>query len=167
VATWNSGAHDEFRSYFMPTVHGFYLDGAVLYEGLNPIDEDRALYAAGFKPNVVARQIAIRVYGNTAVPPRTSLAPSRFRGGRSSRVRGATLRLGYATAARGRLSNGISRSWPHSLELHASRVCPPSNMGRKLPSRAQRALVSLESCAHRAGLAAYALSVMPTTGGYG
>jgi hypothetical protein len=67
VATWNSGAHDEFRSYFMPTVHGFYLDGAVLYEGLNPLDEDRALYAAGFKPNVVARQIAIRVYGNTAV----------------------------------------------------------------------------------------------------
>jgi ketosteroid isomerase-like protein len=67
VATWNSGAHEEFRSYFMPNVHGFYLDGAMLYEGLNPIEEDRAAYAAGLKPNVAARQITIRVYGNTAV----------------------------------------------------------------------------------------------------
>jgi ketosteroid isomerase-like protein len=61
------GAHEEFRSYFMPNVHGFYLDGAMLYEGLNPLEEDRALYAAGFKPNVAARQITIRVYGNVAV----------------------------------------------------------------------------------------------------
>jgi uncharacterized protein (TIGR02246 family) len=67
VATWNSGAHEEFRSYFMPNAHGFYLDGAMLYEGLNPIEVDRAMYAAGFKPTVVARQITIRVYGNTAV----------------------------------------------------------------------------------------------------
>ena len=67
VATWNNGAHEEFRSYFMPNVHGFYLDGAMLYEGLNPLEEDRALYAAGFKPNVAARQITIRVYGNVAV----------------------------------------------------------------------------------------------------
>lgn len=67
VAAWNSGAHEEFRSYFMPNVHGFYLDGAMLYEGLNPIEQDRAQFAAGFKPNVAARQITIHVYSNAAV----------------------------------------------------------------------------------------------------
>lgn len=67
VAAWNSGADAEFRSHFMPNVHGFYLDGAMLYEGLNPVDEERAARAAGFKPNVTARQIMIRVYANTAV----------------------------------------------------------------------------------------------------
>jgi ketosteroid isomerase-like protein len=67
VATWNGGDHEEHRSYFMPDAQGFYLDGAMLYEGLNPIEEDRAQYAAGFKPNVAARQITIRVHGNAAV----------------------------------------------------------------------------------------------------
>ena len=67
VAAWNSGAQEEFRTYFLPTVHGFYLDGAMLYEGLTPSEEERAQYAAGFKPNVAARQITIRVHGNAAV----------------------------------------------------------------------------------------------------
>ena len=67
VAAWNSGAHEEFRAHFMPNAQGYYLDGAVLYEGLSPIEEDQALYAAGFKPNVAARQITIRIYGNSAV----------------------------------------------------------------------------------------------------
>lgn len=67
VAAWNNGEHEEFRSYFVPNAQGFYLDGAMLYEGLNPIEEDRAVSAAGFKPNVVTRQITIHVYGNAAV----------------------------------------------------------------------------------------------------
>jgi hypothetical protein len=67
VAAWNNGAIDEFRSNFLPQVQGFYLDGGVLMEGMGPVAEDKAAYAAGFKPNVVARQITIRIYGNTAV----------------------------------------------------------------------------------------------------
>jgi hypothetical protein len=62
---YNKGDTTVFRSMFMPTVRGFWMDNSVLTGG----DDISAPPPAGGepKPNVSLRGLSVRVYGNTGV----------------------------------------------------------------------------------------------------
>lgn len=60
---YNKGDTITFRSMFMPTVRGFFIDNSVLTSA----DDIQAPSAPEPKPNVSLRQLSVRVYGNTAV----------------------------------------------------------------------------------------------------
>jgi len=61
---YNKGDTTTFRSMFMPTVRGFFIDNGVLQTS-----DDIQAPASGPepKPNVSVRNLSVRVYGNTAV----------------------------------------------------------------------------------------------------
>ena len=62
---YNRGDTTVFRSMFMPTVRGFWIDNSALTGG----DDISAPEPPGGepKPNVSLRGLSVRVYGNTAV----------------------------------------------------------------------------------------------------
>ncbi len=66
LAAYNAGDVNNFVTHFLPEVSGFFFDGSPLTEGFDK-KALKALYDAGFKPNLETRQYAVKVYGNTAI----------------------------------------------------------------------------------------------------
>ena len=66
MAAYNTGDVDAFLNYYHPAVTGFFAHGRVLEEGLSRAGM-QALYDAGFKPTLQARQLAVKVYGDAAL----------------------------------------------------------------------------------------------------
>lgn len=66
VRAWTEARVSDFVQQFDPQVRGFYLDGALLTEGVSR-EATQARYDAGFKVSMELRHVDVRLYGNTAV----------------------------------------------------------------------------------------------------
>ncbi len=66
LAAYNAGDVENFVPRFLPDVRGFLFDGTPLIEGFDK-NNLQGLFDAGFKANLEARQVDVKIYGNTAV----------------------------------------------------------------------------------------------------
>lgn len=66
LAAWRDGRFQDFASFYDSSARGFYLDGGPL-AGTFDAGTMQAAHSAGFRADVVLRDLEVRVYGETSV----------------------------------------------------------------------------------------------------